>query len=396
MRTQREHYRPQRRFLGKPVAAEPQAAACAAFKGSCVLVSGAGGSIGSELCRQLAACGAARLILLERSEFALYQLLQELEPLARRSGTALDPVLGSVCDSGLVRRIMAGQRIGAVIHAAAYKHVPLVEMNPLAGLENNVLGTLCLARAARDAGAGRFILISSDKAVRPANVMGASKRLAEQVVRDLASRGSDTAFATVRFGNVLGSSGSVLPLFREQVRRGGPVTVTDPRAKRYFMTIGEAARLVLTAGATACGGEVFVLDMGDPVPVLRLAWEVIREAGLSVRGPGNPDGDIEIRITGLRPGEKLIEELALTRRRRATGHPRIFTVEEVPVPRIEVAAALRGLRRALACGDEDAARALAARWVEGTGPAQSPACRANQSRSLAKAPELSPSGRCCR
>jgi len=255
-----------------------------------------------------------------------------------------------------------------VLHAAAYKHVPLVEANPLPGLANNVFGTRTLAREAAQAGVERFILISSDKAVRPANVMGASKRLAELVVQDLATRhGQKTVFAMVRFGNVLGSSGSVVPLFQEQVSRGGPVTVTDPEVRRFFMTIREAVQLVLTAGAGAQGGEVFVLDMGKPVPILQLARQVIESAGYAVRDRANPEGDIEIEIIGLRPGEKLEEELTLNGGLVGTRYPKIFCAHEEHLSEIEVAGVLRGLRQALAAGDEAAARAVIARWVEGYG-----------------------------
>lgn len=332
-----------------------------------MLVSGAGGSIGAELCSQLTGIGVRRIVLLEQSEHALYQVHRRLEPQAAAAGTQLVPVLGSVCDGRLLRRVFGQERVQAVVHAAAYKHVALVEENPLAGLENNVLGTLSLAREAAAAGAERFVLISSDKAVRPANVMGVSKRLAEQVVLDLAGQAPHTAFAVVRFGNVLGSSGSVLPLFQEQVARGGPVTVTHPEARRFFMTVDEAVQLVLCAGAAARGGEIFVLGMGPPVPVIELARRVIAEAGLTVRGQGTPEGDIRIVFTGLRRGEKLAEELALTADLTPAAHPKIFTVSEAPVCRTQVEAALRSLRGAVSAGDEAAARALAARWAgEGT------------------------------
>lgn len=354
------------RLLGRAPADAPDGAG-AAFAGRSVLVSGAGGSIGSELCRQLAASRVSRIVLLELSELALCQVMRELEPLAAETGAVLLPVLGSVCDGALLQRVLHRDRLHAVIHAAAYKHVPLVEMNPLAGLANNVLGTLSLARAAEAAGVERFVQISSDKAVRPANVMGASKRLAELAVLDLAGRSRGTVFSVVRFGNVLGSSGSVLPLFQEQLARGGPVTVTDRRVQRYFMTIGEAVQLVLAAGAAARGGEVLVLDMGRPVPILQLARRVIESAGLTVRDARNPAGGIEIRITGLRPGEKLVEELTFGKTLQPTAHPKIFSVQEPPVSETGVAAALRSLRRALAAGDDEAARALAARWVQGSG-----------------------------
>ena len=240
----------------------------------------------------------------------------------------------------------------------------MVEANPLTGLSNNVLGTATLARAAQDVGVERFMLVSSDKAVRPTNVMGASKRLAELVVQDLATRHDGIIFAMVRFGNVLGSSGSVVPLFQEQISRGGPVTVTDTRVRRYFMTISEAVQLVLKAGSSARGGEVFVLDMGKEVAIMDLARQVIESAGYTVRDAANPDGDIEIEITGLRPGEKLREELTLSGERLVTDHSKIFCAREVHLSEIEVASALRGLREAIATGSQDAALAVVDRWIE--------------------------------
>ena len=352
-------------FLGRDACDMELAEACEKYAARTVLVSGAGGSIGSELCRQLLICRPARLVLYELSELALYAAHQELVQLAEGSGTEIVPVLGSVTDPRQVARVLEEQGVQVVLHAAAYKHVPLVEANPLAGLANNVMGTRSLARAAAQAGVERFILISSDKAVRPTNVMGASKRLAEMVVHDLASRSAGTVFTMVRFGNVLGSSGSVVPLFQDQVRRGGPVTVTDPEVKRYFMTLGEAVQLVLKAGAEARGGEIFVLDMGQPVPIVQLARQVIESAGYSVRDADNPDGDIEIAFTGLRPGEKLEEELSLTGDLTTTRHRKIFCANETHLSEIEVAALLRELRQALAASDLDAARAAIARWVEG-------------------------------
>jgi FlaA1/EpsC-like NDP-sugar epimerase len=330
-----------------------------------VLVSGAGGSIGSELCRQVLAYMPTKLVLFEISEFALYAIYQELKQLVEGRDVDVVAVLGSVTDSGLVKQVLAEQGVQVVLHAAAYKHVPLVEANPLVGLSNNVFGTQTLAREAANLGVERFILISSDKAVRPTNVMGASKRLSELVVHDLASRYTDTSFAMVRFGNVLGSSGSVVPLFQEQISRGGPVTITDTRVKRYFMTLGEAVQLVLTAGSDAQGGEVFVLDMGEPVSILQLARQVIERAGYSVRDADTPDGDIEIDVIGLRPGEKLEEELTLSQNLMRTRHPKIFCVQEDTLSEIEVASMLHGLRDAVTDNDSDAARNLVERWVEG-------------------------------
>lgn len=370
-------------FLGRAACDVALGQACEAYAGRSVLVSGAGGSIGAELCRQVLGCQPKRLVLYELSELALYTVHQELEQLTEGLGIELVPVLGSVTDPRQVRRVLRDHNVQVVLHAAAYKHVPLVEANPLAGLTNNVLGTRTLARAAATAGVERFILISSDKAVRPTNVMGASKRLAELVVQDMATRqagtgdgtgggtgggtGDGTIFSMVRFGNVLGSSGSVVPLFQDQVRRGGPVTVTDIRVKRFFMTIREAVQLVLKAGSEARGGEVFVLDMGQPVPIMQLARQVIESAGYTVRDKDNPEGDIEIELIGLRPGEKIEEELTLGRDVIGTRHQKIFCARENRLSEIEVAGMLRGLRRALAAGDEVAARAVAARWVEGYG-----------------------------
>ncbi len=353
------------RFLGRNALDEQIPTPDAHYAGRSVLVSGAGGTIGSELCRQVLACGPKRLVLYELSELALYQIEMELQLLVEESRTEIVTVLGSVTDARLARKVLGEYEIDVVLHAAAYKHVPMVEANPLSGLANNVLGTATLARAALEAGVERFMLISSDKAVRPTNVMGASKRMAELVVQDLAARSASTVFTMVRFGNVLGSSGSVVPLFQEQITRGGPVTLTDPRVTRYFMTVQEAVSLVLQAGSFAMGGEVFVLDMGEPVPIAKLARQMIEAAGYTVRDGDNPDGDIEIRITGLRPGEKLHEELLIGEGFLTTAHEKIFAAREAQLSEIEVASALRALRTAVAAADDDAARAVAARWVEG-------------------------------
>ncbi|MAC82275.1 MAG: nucleotide sugar epimerase [Rhodobacteraceae bacterium] len=352
-------------FLGRAACDVSLGAACDSYRGRAVLVSGAGGSIGSELCRQILSCRPAKLVLYELSELALYTVHQELSQLVEGTRIKLVPVLGSVTDPRQVKKVLSDHDVKVVLHAAAYKHVPLVEANPLPGLANNVFGTQTLAREAAETGVERFILVSSDKAVRPTNIMGASKRLAELVIQDLATRFTGTVFTMVRFGNVLGSSGSVVPLFQEQVSRGGPVTVTDKRVKRYFMTIREAVQLVLKAGAEAKGGEVFVLDMGEPVPILRLARQVIESAGYTVRDEVNPEGDIEIEITGLRPGEKLEEELTITGDLIGTRHQKIFCAREEKLSEIEVASVLRSLRHALAASDEDAARAVVVRWVEG-------------------------------
>ena len=335
------------------------------YRGRSVLISGAGGSIGSELSRQVLACRPRRVVLFELSELALYTVEQELAPMAAEVGAELVPVLGSVCDDRQVRDALGRHEVDVVLHAAAYKHVPLVQSNPLAGLANNVLGTRTLARAAIDMDVRRFVLVSSDKAVRPTGVMGASKRMAELVVQDLASTPSRTRFATVRFGNVLGSSGSVVPLFQDQVARGGPVTLTHPEVTRYFMTTEEAVRLVLLAGAMSEGGETFVLHMGEPVRILDLARSVIETQGYTVRDAAHPDGDVEIVTTGLRPGEKLHEELTVTGAGRPTRHPKIFAVREGRIASAEVAAMLGALEAAIARSDAGAAIATTARFVEG-------------------------------
>jgi FlaA1/EpsC-like NDP-sugar epimerase len=278
--------------------------------GRVVLVSGAGGSIGSELCRIIAKWAPEKLVLFEANEFALYQIERLLLKEAR---FPIVPVLGSVTDEKLVRRTLFEHGVEAVFHAAAHKHVPLVEANPLEGVRNNVLGTLSIAKAAFEGGVADFVLISTDKAVRPTNVMGATKRWAEIIVRDFGSKerqaGTAQRFCAVRFGNVLGSNGSVVPLFREQIAAGGPVTLTDEQMTRYFMSIHEAAELIVQAGALSQGGDIFLLEMGAPVRIRELAENMIRLAGFSLRAAANPKGDIEIVTTGSRPGEKLFEEL---------------------------------------------------------------------------------------
>ena len=291
-----------------------------------VLVTGAGGSIGSELCRQILVAGPTRLLLFELSEYALYSIDREL----RNSfpGVTIVPLLGSVADDARVREVLATWHPHVIFHAAAYKHVPLVEHNVLEGIRNNTLGTLVTAEAALDAGVAQFVLVSTDKAVRPTNSMGATKRLAEMTLQGLQTTESHTCFCMVRFGNVLGSSGSVVPLFHEQIRNGGPVTVTDPAMTRYFMTISEAAQLVVQAGAMAQGGEVFVLDMGEPIKIVDLARKMIELSGITIRDDGNRSGDIELKMVGLRPGEKLYEELLIGNDPRPTEHPRIMMANE--------------------------------------------------------------------
>lgn len=332
------------------------------MKGRVVLVTGAGGSIGSELCRQLLALAPKRIVMFDASELALYSIDLELRGLT--STVELVAVLGSVTDERLCRSVLAQNGVEIILHAAAYKHVPMVEMNPISGLQNNVIGTKVLAEAAREADVERFILVSSDKAVRPANVMGASKRLSELIIQDLANR-PGPLFSMVRFGNVLGSSGSVIPLFQEQIANGGPVTLTHRSVTRYFMTIDEAARLLLISTALTRGGDVFVLDMGRPVAVFDLAVQMIEAAGYTIRDEDFPDGDIEIKETGLRPGEKLHEELLIGEGQMTTEHPKITKARETFLSEIEIATAMRDLREAIDNDDPVAARAVLARWVEG-------------------------------
>lgn len=313
--------------------------------GKTVFVTGGGGSIGAELCRQVLAQGPKRLIVLDHSEFALYQIEQELRAVAAHppGNAMLEFILGSVTDRITIAGIFARYPVDTVYHAAAYKHVPIVEANPLEGLRNNALGTWYVAQAAAKAQVRHFILVSSDKAVRPANVMGATKRMAELVVQMLAERSTATCFSMVRFGNVLESSGSVVPLFRRQIESGGPLTLTHAEVTRYFMTIQEAVQLVIQAGAMARGGEVFVLDMGSPVKIRDLATRMIRLSGHSVRDDENPHGDIAIQIVGLRPGEKLYEELLIGGESIGTEHPRISRVREAAAEAVAFENELLGL-----------------------------------------------------
>jgi len=290
--------------------------------GKSVMVTGAGGSIGSELCRQVLARTPKILILFELSEIALYTIEQELR--GKSGSTQLIAILGNVQDEDLLRNLMRSYEVATVYHAAAYKHVPIVEHNIIAGLRNNVFGSGAAARAAKDARVENFILISTDKAVRPTNFMGATKRLAEQILQNLAlDKSTDTTFSMVRFGNVLGSSGSVVPLFKKQILAGGPVTVTHPEVTRYFMTIPEAVQLVIQASALSKGGDVFVLDMGQSVQISNLAKTMINLMGKSLRSDEEPGGEIEIEYSGLRPGEKLYEELLIGDNCVGTSHPKI-------------------------------------------------------------------------
>lgn len=304
------------------------------IKARVVLITGAGGSIGSELCRQIIKLQPRRLLLLDSSEPALYAIDQELQSLIAPQGLiGFRAVLGSTTDQALLAQLFQEESIDTVFHAAAYKHVPLVEANPMVGLVNNSFSTYFLARQAVAAGVQHFLLVSTDKAVRPTNVMGASKRLAEMIIQFLAVEhcSSVTKFACVRFGNVVGSSGSVVPLFRKQIAQGGPITLTHPDITRYFMTIPEAVALVLQAAALSETGDLFLLEMGEPVRIADLARQMVRLSGLSVRDRANPYGDIEIMIIGLRPGEKLYEELLITASAEVTCHPLIFRAREATV-----------------------------------------------------------------
>lgn len=292
-----------------------------------VLVTGAGGSIGSELCRQIVRCFPRKLLLWDVAEYNLYAIEHELR--RQYPNVEIVAVLGSILEQDRLERLMRFHAVQTVYHAAAYKHVPLVETNPFSGLWNNVQGTWCASVAARNAGVNTFVLISTDKAVRPTNVMGASKRLAEMLLQALAAEQSgQTRYVMVRFGNVLGSSGSVVPLFRSQIASGGPVTITHPDITRYFMTIPEASQLVIQAGALGQGGDVFVLDMGEPVLILDLAKQMIKLSGRTLKSAENPNGQIELAFTGLRPGEKLYEELLIGDDVTPTTHPRIMSAYE--------------------------------------------------------------------
>lgn len=316
-----------------------------------VLVTGAGGSIGSELCRQIIELAPAALLLVDSSEYALYAIHHELMRTTAGKNIRIVPLLASVRDEVRMREIIGAWAPSTVYHAAAYKHVPLVEHNPAEGVRNNVFGTWVVARIAAEYKVASFVLISTDKAVRPTNIMGTSKRLAEMVLQGMAQRNTDTFFSMVRFGNVLGSSGSVVPLFRQQIRDGGPITLTHADITRYFMTIPEAAQLVIQAGAMATGGDVFVLDMGEPVKIIDLARRMIELSGLSVADASNPEGDIEIAITGLRPGEKLYEELLIGDNPSPTQHPRIMKAHERMLPWDELVERLAALEVALAANN---------------------------------------------
>ncbi|WBU40015.1 polysaccharide biosynthesis protein [Marinobacter alkaliphilus] len=335
-------------LLGRDPVRPDNAQVSASLYGKSVMVSGAGGSIGSELCRQIIQHRPKVLVLFEQSEFSLYSIERELKAINTIEGLGVEihPLLGSVTHRRRCESVMRAFNIQSVYHAAAYKHVPLVEHNVIEGVQNNIFGTWHMAEAAIACGVEQFVLISTDKAVRPTNVMGATKRMAELVLQGLAQRQSETIFSMVRFGNVLGSSGSVVPLFRDQIRDGGPITVTHPDIIRYFMTIPEASQLVLQAGSMGQGGEVFVLDMGEPVKIADLAKKMIHLMGLEERTEDNPGGDIEIVYSGLRPGEKLYEELLIGDNPQGTAHPRIMMAREASLSWSEVEEALLKLTRA--------------------------------------------------
>ena len=342
-----------------------------------VMVTGAGGSIGSELCRQILKHAPKRLLLFEHNEYALYTIDQDLI----RSGLHTDiqlnsgaerqvlPMLGTVLDTDRLEKICSSFGVQTIYHAAAYKHVPMVEMNPVEAVTNNIMGTLRVAEAAINTGVDTFVLISTDKAVRPTNTMGATKRFAELMLQALSrDEKIKTRFSIVRFGNVLGSSGSVIPLFRKQIQNGGPVTVTDPRIIRYFMTIPEAAELVIQAGAMGQGGDVFVLDMGEPIKILDLAEQIIHLSGLKIKSEACPDGDIEIKITGLRPGEKLYEELLIGNNVTPTNHPSIMCAQEEELSWVQIKTYLQELTTASCFYDQKKIRSILLESVKGFAP----------------------------
>lgn len=352
--------------------------------GKIVMVTGAGGSIGSELCRQIMGLGPKTLLMFEHSEFNLYSIMTELEERATRLSVPVQllPVLGSVRNAGKLLEVMRTWKVDTVYHAAAYKHVPMVEHNIAEGILNNVIGTLNTAQTAIQAGVGNFVLVSTDKAVRPTNVMGSTKRLSEMVLQALSREGAPilfgeadnvpcfnkTRFTMVRFGNVLGSSGSVIPVFHRQIKAGGPITVTHPNITRYFMTIPEAAQLVIQAGSMGQGGDVFVLDMGEPVKIVALAEKMVHLSGLSVRSDHNPYGDIALEFTGLRPGEKLYEELLIGNDVSATRHPMIMSAHEEYYPWETLKGHIRELLASLEDDDYDMVRKNLRRIVSGYNP----------------------------
>ena len=336
--------------------------------GKNVMITGAGGSIGSELCRQILDLSPKKVILFDHSEFNLYSIHHELSKSKKRA--QIIPVLADVTDAKKVSKIIHEECVHTIYHAAAYKHVPMVEMNAVEGVYNNAVGTFNVAVAAHKNGVENLVLISTDKAVRPTNVMGASKRFAELVLQALHKKKSKTCFSMVRFGNVLDSAGSVVPLFRSQILNGGPVTVTHRDVTRYFMSIPEAVQLVLQAGAMAKGGDVFVLDMGEPIRILDLAYRMVHLSGLTPIDEENPDGDIKIKVTGLRPGEKLYEELLIGDDVVQSNHPRIMQATEVDLEWVEVEKSIKIIHKAHEQHDEQSVRSLLLKNVDGYKPAE--------------------------
>ncbi len=357
-------------LLGRDAVAPIPELINANISGKRVMVTGAGGSIGSELCRQIIRCKPEKLVLFELSEYGLYAIDKELQEISQQEGLQVEivPLLGSVQRQHRLQAVMSTFQIQTVYHAAAYKHVPLVEYNVVEGVRNNVFGTLYCAQVAIRAKVETFVLISTDKAVRPTNTMGTTKRLAELVLQSLAAEQSQTRFCMVRFGNVLGSSGSVVPLFRKQIRDGGPLTLTHPDIIRYFMTIPEASQLVIQAGAMGLGGDVFVLDMGEPVKIIDLAHRMIRLSGLKLKSDKFPAGDIEVKITGLRPGEKLFEELLIGEQVEGTAHPRIMKASELMIPWAQLRSFLAALDDACFRFDHEQIRHLLLSMPTGFNP----------------------------
>ncbi|MDP3527518.1 MAG: nucleoside-diphosphate sugar epimerase/dehydratase, partial [Hoeflea sp.] len=363
-------------LLGRDAVPPETGLMAANTRGKVVLVTGAGGSIGSELCRQLSAVGVSRLVMMDSSEFALYQIDREI---AKQTGFEKVAVLGSVTDAALMRRVMDDNQVNTVFHAAAYKHVPLVEANPFEGVKNNAFGTLAVALAAFESNVEVFVLISTDKAVRPSSIMGASKRLAELIVQDFAEKSKQQkngkVFCAVRFGNVIGSSGSVIPLFKEQIRSGGPITLTHAETTRYFMSIEEAAQLVIQAGSLArfndetgsFPGRIFLLDMGQPVRIRDLAVKMVQLSNLTLCDDANPNGDIAIREIGLRPGEKMHEELYFSVEAASpTSHKKISVAAESAPAGLDIDQMYRDLEHLIRAEDRDALVAFL-RHVAGMG-----------------------------
>jgi FlaA1/EpsC-like NDP-sugar epimerase len=356
-------------LLGRDTVAPDAALLASRLRQCVVLVTGAGGTIGGELCRQILREQPLRLLLIDHSEYCLYIIHRELQGWCQVHAPQVElvPLLASVSNRRRLDWVLATYQPSVIYHAAAYKHVPMVECNPSEGIFNNVFGTLNIVQAALAANVAHFVLVSTDKAVRPTNLMGASKRMAELILQAMAAQADThhTCFCMVRFGNVLGSSGSVVPMFREQLSYGGPLTITHPEVTRYFMTIPEAAQLVLQAAAMANGGDVFILKMGEPVKIIDLARRLVHLAGLKLRNAQQPEGDIELHIVGLRPGEKLYEELLIGDNPTATIHPRIMTAREAFIPWPKLENQLAQLRQAALAEDEAGMRVVLQNCVQG-------------------------------